>query len=158
MFKSNCPLTVQISQKPRRRKVAIPAGKTTARVLVVVRVDAVLPVVLHADRAPVHLELVHEKLVGHGDRVLRLLGLGEEGGSDLLARVREGAAVPAAAHGGVRVPGAEALLVVPRVVPGLRGRGGPALLVVRPAATRNCRWTGCGALRGPGMAACRTSI
>merc|ERR1719482_1893162 len=80
----------------RTRTVA--DARVTPGILVVVRVDAGLPVVLNPDRAPMDLEALREEL--RGQLHLLLLLLGEERRRDLFAAMSEGAEVlpPAVFH------------------------------------------------------------
>mmetsp|Transcript_65341 Transcript_65341/g.156060 ORF Transcript_65341/g.156060 Transcript_65341/m.156060 type:complete len:320 (+) Transcript_65341:69-1028(+) len=80
------------------------------RILVVVRVDAVVPLVLHSDGAPVDLVFEHEEVIRQGRLKLLLLGLLQQGRRDLFPGVREsaGRSAPALAH--LREGGAEAAL------------------------------------------------
>mmetsp|Transcript_49536 Transcript_49536/g.105980 ORF Transcript_49536/g.105980 Transcript_49536/m.105980 type:complete len:334 (+) Transcript_49536:1381-2382(+) len=89
-----------------------------ARVLVVVSVDACLPIMLHTDWAPEGLEPVHEEFVGQRRRPLLLLVTRQERRPDLLATVCEGAGVTAAAASHVRVGSTKAVLVDLWVVEG----------------------------------------
>mmetsp|Transcript_33759 Transcript_33759/g.100257 ORF Transcript_33759/g.100257 Transcript_33759/m.100257 type:complete len:235 (-) Transcript_33759:705-1409(-) len=104
------PSVLLAPEGARLRPVA--DGRLPPRVLVGVRVDARLPVVLRADRAPQRLELPREEGLGQGRGRVLLLLLREEWCHHLLARVCEGAAGPAAAGGHVGEGGAEALLLV----------------------------------------------
>mmetsp|Transcript_3148 Transcript_3148/g.9170 ORF Transcript_3148/g.9170 Transcript_3148/m.9170 type:complete len:239 (+) Transcript_3148:812-1528(+) len=111
-------------------------GDHSARVLVVVCVDARLPIVLHADWAPESLELVHEELLRQSSGRLLFLVDREERRAHLLSRMRKGAsrATSALRRRGKRR--AEALLLTRRLCPLVVG---PAPFVARrnwPIAAR----------------------
>merc|ERR1719436_1930557 len=80
-------------------------------VLVVVRVDAGVPLVLYADRTPTGLVLVHEKLVSQSRRLLALLCDVEKRCTNFLPRVGERAGRSSPAHRGGRERRAEAPLM-----------------------------------------------
>mmetsp|Transcript_6322 Transcript_6322/g.18780 ORF Transcript_6322/g.18780 Transcript_6322/m.18780 type:complete len:318 (+) Transcript_6322:615-1568(+) len=81
---------------------AIAYGHLPPRVLVIVRVDAGLPVVLNPDRAPERLESVHEELLCQRTGCLLLLLERQERRASLLSGVCEGAGRTAPALGDVR--------------------------------------------------------
>merc|ERR1719174_429228 len=95
---------------------AVANARVAAQVLVVVRVDALLPVVEGADGAPQRLVRPHEEV--RGDALQALLRLRAHGTQDLLAGVRIRAALPLLALAHAREGRAEAVL--PQA-PGPRG-------------------------------------
>mmetsp|Transcript_49377 Transcript_49377/g.127433 ORF Transcript_49377/g.127433 Transcript_49377/m.127433 type:complete len:303 (-) Transcript_49377:251-1159(-) len=104
------PLPVQA--RPR----AVADARVPPGVLVVVCVDARLPVVLDAHGAPERLEAVHEEVVGQRRGPLLLLLVRKERRPDLLAGVSKCAGIAAAATRNVRIRCAEAVLVDLRMV------------------------------------------
>mmetsp|Transcript_87613 Transcript_87613/g.225721 ORF Transcript_87613/g.225721 Transcript_87613/m.225721 type:complete len:252 (+) Transcript_87613:582-1337(+) len=91
---------------------AVANGRLPPRILVGVSVDAGLPVVLRADRAPESLELPCEETLGERSRCVLLFLFREEGRHDLIARVSKCATRTPAAGAYVGEEGAEALLLV----------------------------------------------
>mmetsp|Transcript_116203 Transcript_116203/g.276194 ORF Transcript_116203/g.276194 Transcript_116203/m.276194 type:complete len:242 (+) Transcript_116203:603-1328(+) len=89
---------------------SVPDGGGASRILVVVRINASVPLVLHADWTPARLVLVHEKVVSQGMWLLVLLSDGQKRNSYLLAGVCEGAACAAATLTDIWIRGAKAPL------------------------------------------------
>jgi hypothetical protein len=85
-------------------------------ILVVVRVNAVLPVVLYTHWAPDRLESIHKKGVGEGWELLFFLGHIEQRRPSFLASVGECASLAPAAVSHFWIRGTEAALVYCGVV------------------------------------------
>mmetsp|Transcript_94400 Transcript_94400/g.224839 ORF Transcript_94400/g.224839 Transcript_94400/m.224839 type:complete len:239 (-) Transcript_94400:232-948(-) len=149
----------------RARLRPVAHARLPTRVLVVVGIDAGLPVMLHSDGTPQGLVLVHEEVFGEDLGHLHFLGLGQELRLRLLPSVGELAGCAAAALGHLGVGGAEAdlphrpvFLNLPPSVDqqpvgvALRCPGAQLLLLVRKAA--NLLATTAPAVAPPGFVLC----
>jgi hypothetical protein len=80
-------------------------------ILIVVCIDAGLPIMLYTDWAPECLELVHEEVIRQGSWPLKFLLFVQQRGSDFIAAVGKGTGVAATAAGHIGIGGAEPVLV-----------------------------------------------